>query len=190
MSPQISIAKGGGIAVAEVHTMKCPSLSGPLFVVVLLSAACSGNEYPEAPFETITLHRGGGYGFCPSEGDALDARIFRQDDKWVLESTVAVAAPVGTESTECLDEYANDCLTSETREPTVLTDEQITALQQAIYAVPAKECNTDNRLACDPCVITSIQVDGHDTDGYCCGDLNQDFSDGFRDLANLIDSFQ
>jgi hypothetical protein len=169
--------------------MKTAALSLPLLLVLLLSSSCTGPEYPDGPFETITLYRGGGYGFCPSAGEALDARIFRKDNTWVLETTVAVPAPAGTEGAQCLDEYAVSCLVSETRQPVILTNQQIEALQEAVDAVPAKQCDTDNGLACDPCLITSVQVDGHDTDGFCCGDLNQDFASGFRGLAMLIDSF-
>ena len=158
-----------------------------LAFALLVSASCGGNEYPEGPFESVTLSRTGGFGFCPSEGDALSASIRQQNGEWVLESTIAIAAPAGTDASECLDEYSDDCLQSAVQAPIKLTAEQLESVQDAIHQVPAKQCDTDIGLSCDPCLITSIQVDGQDADGYCCGDLNQNFSEGFRNLAFLID---
>jgi hypothetical protein len=182
-----------GTLVAQVGSMKIPALPISLLLVAVISASCTSDpenlEYPEGPLQTIELNRGGGYGFCPRAGEALDAKIYLKDDRWVLESTIAVLAPEGTEASECLDEYSSDCLISETLPLATLTASQLADLQDAVAAVPSKTCATDSGLACDPCVITSIQVDGHDTDGYCCGSLNPGFRASFRELAGVIDGF-
>tara|TARA_R110002096_G_scaffold423452_2_gene630646 strand:+ start:51523 stop:52050 length:528 start_codon:yes stop_codon:yes gene_type:complete len=162
-----------------------------LALTLFVSISCSSNEdeyqYSEGPFEIITLTRDQGLGYCPEEGDALSASIMRQNNEWMMQSAVAVVAPSGTDPSECLDPAAATCLQREVQPALTLTAEQAESLQDAVASVPAKECNADDNIVCDPCIVVSVEIDGSSANGQCCGDLNENFSQGFDELVRLID---
>lgn len=165
---------------------------------LLLAASCTaGNseapefEFSEAPFEVISLSRVevvDSFGFCPQEGTTLSATVTQSNGAWILESVIAVAAPAGTAAENCINEDAENCLVAQNQAPLSITPAQLESLRDAVATVPGKQCETNDSLVCEFCLVTSINVDGNEVDDFCCGDLNENFSERFRGLEVLLDS--
>ncbi|MEZ4458148.1 MAG: hypothetical protein R3E66_00180 [bacterium] len=46
----------------------------------------------------------------------------------------------------------------------------------------------DPGLACDPCLVRSIDLDGTAVNDYCCGDAAPGFGTAFNDLVTAIEA--
>jgi hypothetical protein len=168
----------------------------PLFLLSFPPSACTDSEdadtsteYPEVSFDFITLRRTSGYGFCPSSGSALASQIYRDNGNWIIEATVLEPAPEGTDSSLCLENFGrNVCLVAIEKPIAILSDSEIEMLASAIDAVPAKQCEIDEGLACDPCLLTEVKVDNSNLSRACCGTQNAEFTAGFDQLTAVIDS--
>lgn len=65
-----------------------------------------------------------------------------------------------------------------------LSDEELAVLQTRILAIPPKEVQMPHN--CDPCVVSSLRVDGHLVGRECCGVCNDDFMPAFDRVADFL----
>lgn len=65
-----------------------------------------------------------------------------------------------------------------------LSAEELANLQTRILDIPPKELQMPHN--CDPCVVSSLRVDGHLVGHECCGVCNDDFMPAFDRLADFL----
>jgi hypothetical protein len=161
-------------------------------VLIFCAGVCIGgcapsSEFGAGTFSTLSLARTPGLGFCIQANEALSAQLRRTNNEVSLSAGTYAAQEDGVTDT-CLDSASAVCLVERHFAALTLTAQQVNDLEARIAAVPAKECTTKPGLACDPCIVTVVDIDGHQVDPFCCGDLNSDFSEQFDALVKAIDT--
>lgn len=138
-------------------------------------------------FNTLTYATGGGLGYCLEPDQVVQATLTRQQDGSLsIEGTMAV---VGDEQTDtCIQDTIELCLVATPFGPMTLMQDVQTSLETKLAALPAPMCVIDQGLACDPCLIRSIELDGTLVDDYCCGDTAVGYDAAFNEIAAIIEA--
>jgi hypothetical protein len=139
------------------------------FIQTLVPATASAFANP-TEFAVLTYTTGPGLGYCVEADMVLNATITRStvDDSLSIEGTTAVIGDVATD-TCVVDTIDGNCYVATAFGPMTLGATEQTAIESALGAVPAPMCVVDQGLACDPCLVTSIDLDGTTVDNNCCG---------------------
>jgi hypothetical protein len=141
-----------------------------------------------ATWNTITVFRRNGLGFCPVADTASSVTIKRADDgSLVLGGKAFRADAAGTSG--CVSTSAGVCLVTQAIPQTTLTPAQSEQLMSLLSAMPPGSCPHNG--ACDPCLITTLTVDDNseaDWEG-CCTDPSGPGTHraGYRAVVAFID---
>jgi hypothetical protein len=141
-------------------------------------------------FKELEYSTGGLWGYCPQEGTVTGALITRSTTDQKL-SIRGARATIGDRATDtCLEDTWHDdnCYVATPFGPLVLDEDQETALEDALAAMPAATCVEDPGLACDPCLLHGITVDRVFVDDACCGTMTPEYWNGLSAIIDVIES--
>jgi hypothetical protein len=175
------------VRVKRERRSRSGALIGSVLVLGLVLAGCNSSPYfGNGEFHVAELKRSPGMGFCPQIGEATLARL---ETSAVAVSIKGTIAAVGDRSKDvCHPQYfGTECLIEKPFGPRTLTAAELSSLRGKIAAVPEPKCDVDQNLACDPCVVDQLVIDGREASGFCCGDLDDDFAAAFSQLFGVID---
>lgn len=177
----------------EVSPMKENSLLGSLlFLLVAVGFTACGSEseptYSGGEFAQLSLRRSRGMGFCIDKNAVIRATVSKDaDGVYSLSGFRAVEGDPQADSCQ-LETFGFTCMVEEPFGPITVSSEAIATLAEHVAAVPAKECVLDKGLACDPCVVTVVEVDGQAESADCCGEMSSAFSAPFAALVAAIEA--
>ncbi len=140
-------------------------------------------------FDLLTYKTGPGLGYCVDDGIVLSATITRSaaDQSLSIAGFEAVLGDAATDT--CIEDTTDgNCYVSTPFGPMTLGQAQQDALELALGAMPAPMCIVDPGLACDPCRITSIDLDGTVADDSCCGSTSTGYDNAFAAVVTTIDA--
>lgn len=137
-------------------------------------------------FSILTYEAQRGASYCVEADDMLSATITRAaDDSLTIEGEYAVAGTAGVD--DCIvDINSGECMVRTAFGPQTVASDSQSDLESLLAAVPAPMCVEDPALACDPCLVREIDVDGVKANDFCCGSTTPGFSEAFDDLASYI----
>ena len=161
-----------------------------LVTISLTLFACGDDENQQFPgvedgFSTLTLARTQGYGYCIEPGIVSHGEL--DGETGMIEGSVATLGDSATDT--CLDPNSDICVIN-TPFDVELNGQYMDEIRGMLAAIPAKECEEDPNLACDPCMITTLEVDGVSVDDYCCGEVNTEFTTEFENAVHSIEMFR
>ncbi len=158
------------------------------FVKDLLPTTINAFANPTT-FETLVYTTGPGFGYCVDDGMILRATIARStvDQSLSISGFEAVLGDVATDS--CIEDTIDgNCYVATPFGPLTLGQTEQDALELALAAVPAPMCIVDPGLACDPCIVTSIDLDGSVADNNCCGSSATEYDAAYASLIAAIEA--
>ncbi len=141
-------------------------------------------------FNTLSYSTGGFWGYCPQEGTVTDALITRSTTGQKLTIT-GTRATIGDRATDtCIEDTWHDdnCYVAKPFGPLILDQDQVIALENALTTMPAPLCVEDPGLACDPCFLHYMTVDGVSVDDTCCGTMPPGFYNDLSTIIKVIDA--
>lgn len=178
---------GGGACCGEITPAGFNQSYHAIVVAMLaLVPPFEGAFTDVANFEQLTYQLGPGDGWCIEADDKLEVTITREGGGLAVEGEVAV---LGDEATDdCLPEVLplGVCLVREAIAPQTLTVEAQVTLESLLTALPAPMCVLDPGLACDPCRVETLNLDGTSVNGECCGTAAPQFLGRFDEVADFI----
>lgn len=134
-----------------------------------------------------------GEGYCIDDGQIIEATIIRQGPGGPLELSGIESIADDSDPDACIPETTHpdhDCLVESEFGPIILTETQADDLEALLAAVPAPMCERDEELACDPCLVETIEVDEVTADGFCCGTTAAGFSEAFADVVDYLQTLK
>lgn len=148
------------------------------------SAGGTAPADPESAFaDAVVMTRVGALGYCIQDGQLASGRIEEDEAKAVVFSG-AIHLGWDPASPGC---SASRCQLTEEVGPLPLTREELVSLAELISVLPSGECYAASP-ACDPCLITVIQVDGaRYWDDPCGGDRCTGYVQGVQALRDFVD---
>jgi hypothetical protein len=142
----------------------------------------------DGTFRTLSLRRHGGRGFCPRPGTALEAHIEVTGGKATISGSLAAEWRSGD---ICLRgarrRQRQPCIVEHRFDPRPVSAEGLARLKARLAAVPPGECRKDPRKTCDPCVVSSLSVDGRRVSS-CCGNQDQAFEAALTRVIAAVDA--
>ena len=137
-------------------------------------------------FATLQYEAQRGVFYCVEADDVLSATITRESDGSLsIEGEVAVPGDAGVD--DCIvDIESQECMVRTAFGPQTMDASAQLELERLLGEVPAPMCMVDQGLACDPCLVQTIDVDGVTADDACCGSTSPGFSTAFQELAAHI----
>ena len=141
-------------------------------------------------FTELHFSTGGLWGYCVQDGMVLGALITRSTTDQKL-SISGGRAFIGDRATDdCIEDtrYDENCYVSKPFGPIILDQDQETALENSLAAMPAPTCVEDPGLACDPCLLHGVTVDRVVVDDACCGTMTSEYLDGLSAIVDVIQS--
>lgn len=127
--------------------------------------AAAGGLFETVDAEGIRYRTGPGMGYCLPAGELVRFEL----DPGTREVTAAVAEEGDRATDDCLHGGPMGCVV-EREETFTLTREQYEGLVRAIDAVPAPMCERNTRIACDPCLVETLEVGEVSVGSTCCGE--------------------
>ena len=146
-----------------------------------------GMEGPTLLFIILTLERGPGAGYCVQPGNILEAGIVYSEtgDYWM--SGTVFREWDESRPDACWGIHSPDCVISEQFE-LMLTAPQVAELAALLEVLPEDRCELDEMMECDPCLITTLVIDGTSRSDYCCGtQLSAGYDQAFQAVAGFLD---
>jgi hypothetical protein len=135
----------------------------------------------------VTLDRGPGAGYCIQPGDILQASISCGElGNYWMSGTVFREWDVSRPDA-CWGIQSPDCVVSEEFD-LMLTATQAAELGPRLAVLPEDRCEVDEMMECDPCVITTLVIDGTTYSDYCCGtQLSAGYDEAFQAVVESLD---
>ena len=127
-------------------------------------------------------------GFCVAPGQILESAIvYTEVGDYRFEGTVF--RNWVDEPPDCIPEISNlDCVIDESFALT-LTGTQLAELETLLERLPEDRCEPIPMFECDPCIVTSLEIDNHERSDHCCGNqLSPGYGEAFNALADFLDS--
>jgi hypothetical protein len=142
-----------------------------------------------ATWNTLTVFRRNGLGFCPAADTASSVVIKRADDGSLVLGGKAFRTGASAAS-GCVSTSSGVCLVEKSVDQTKLTPAQSEQLLSLLSAMPSGSCPHSG--SCDPCLITTLTIDDYseaDWEG-CCTDPSGPGTHraGYRAVVAFIDS--
>ena len=137
-------------------------------------------------FSKLDFDGGPGDGYCIQTDEITSAAIIYNQlgDYWITADVFR----------GWVDDPACPALTSDSSchvtEPFrfQLSANQIAELGALLDALPVDRCEIDPMLACDPCLIATVDTDWEHYSDYCCGtQLSPGYDEAFTALADFLD---
>lgn len=136
-------------------------------------------------FDELSYSASADFGTCVEEGLLLSASITRAaDGSLSVEGNEALPGDPMTD--DCLSNAVMGCLVETPFGPLTVDAQAQAELETALSAVPAPRCIRDENIACDPCLIEDITLDGERVTGVCCGETVEGFHSAFQAAADAI----
>lgn len=166
-----------------------PNLSAVVDYVKTLLPVATVAFTNATDFGVLTYTTGPGFGYCVDEGMVLSATITRTaaDNSLSIQGTTAVLGDAAVDT--CIEGTTDDnCYVATAFGPMTVGAAEQNAIEAALDFVPAPMCVVDQGLACDPCRVTVIDLDGTRIDNNCCGDTAAGFGAAFAATVTAIEA--
>jgi len=153
----------------------------------LSEGGTGGMEPPSYLFDILTLERGPAAGYCLQPGNILRGGIvYGETGDYGMSGTVFREWDESRpDACWCIE--SPDCVISEQFQ-LILTATQVAELVALLEVLPEDRCELDEMMECDPCVSTTLPIDGTTYTGYCCGtQLSAGYDEAFQAVVNFLD---
>jgi len=146
-----------------------------------------GTEPPPYLFDILTLERHPADGYCLQPGNIVrGAVLYGETGEYGMAGTVFREWDESRPNA-CWGIESPDCVISEQFD-LILTAAQVAELAALLEVLPEDRCELDEMRECDPCLITTLVVNGTTYSDYCCGaQLSAGYSEAFQPLVNFLD---